>query len=350
MNRMPVPIGSRARGAALPAVLLAAMALPAAAQDVIEVASSNNEQGFVRHSGKILDYTGKGLSIELAGQVLRNYPPEQVLRIATDYGRLQREADARFAQGDFRSALALYSQARATEPRAWVRRQITAQMVWCYQALDQWAPAGEEFLVLVRSDPVTIHFDCIPLAWLPAEPDPALEQAARQWLARDDLPVAVLLGASHLLPTGSGPVALARLKSLTTLEDPRVAPLALAQTWRMATVTATPDQLKGWERVVETLPEPLRAGPYCVLGQGWAQRQGWEQAALAWMRLPVLYPRHRRLAMRATLGAGQALETLGRTQQAARLYAELVERYPNTPAEAEARGRLEELQKAAKGT
>ncbi len=326
--------------------LFAALAsLPAAAQDTVSISSTTNPQGHLKLTGRILDYTGEGLNIELTGGVPRTIPAEQVLHIETNYSRPQVEADRLFAKGEFQSALALYAQARNGESRAWVRRQITAQIVWCQQALDRWAQAGEEFLVLVRSDPATIYFDCIPLAWIPAELPRDLEQAAQQWIAREDLPAAVLLGASHLLPTHAGPGALTRLKQLTTVNDPRVARLALAQTWRTLTVTADVEQLKNWSRLIDQMPEPLRAGPSYVLGLGWAQHQQYEQAALAWMRLPILHSQHRLLTMRALQDAGQALERLSRVRQAATLYAELTQTYPNTRPAAEARQRLEELQK-----
>jgi len=64
------------------------------------------------------------------------------------------------------------------------------------------------------------------------------------------------------------------------------------------------------------------------------------------MRVPILSPLHRLLTMRALQDAGQALERLGRVRQAATLYAELTQTYPNTRPAAEARQRLEELQKS----
>jgi hypothetical protein len=45
------------------------------------------------------------------------------------------------------------------------------------------------------------------------------------------------------------------------------------------------------------------------------------------MRLPILYPQHRLLAMRSLQEASRALERLGRNDQAATLRAELVRSY-----------------------
>jgi hypothetical protein len=262
--------------------------------------------------------------------------------IETQYGPAHVEADSRFAKAKFDQALELCRHARGVEDRAWVKRQITVRMVWCYRNLGQIEPACREFLALVGSDPDTPGFACIPLAWEPSEPPMLLEQSSREWLnTPGQLPAASLLGASHLLSTSSQGKAMARLKGLKTHSDRRIAQLALAQTWRVTAVTADDAQLTGWEATIEGMPEPLRPGPYFVLGGAWDHRQAWERAALAWMRVPILYPEHRRLAARSLLSAGRSLEKLNRADQAATLYTELAGDYADTPLAAEARKRLE---------
>jgi len=318
----------------------------AAAQDTVYISSSTGSRGYTKLTGRVLDYTGRVLEMEMAGGLKRSYPAENVVKIETQCSPQQTEADALFARGEFASALALYGQARAADSRTWVRRQITARMVWCHRALGQLHEAGEEFLVLVRSDPDTPYFDCIPLAWVPSQPPVALEQAAREWLHREDLPAAVLLGASHLMPTAMRSAALARLGQLAAEGDPRIAALAVAQAWRAAVATADPGQLDSWQRAIERMPEAIRPGPYYVLGQALAQQGQWEEAALSLLRVPILYGKHRALAARALLDAGRSLEKLDRTAGASRLYRELLESYPDARAAGEARARLEELTQA----
>jgi tetratricopeptide (TPR) repeat protein len=316
---------------------------PAAPEDTVYISANAETGGYSKWTGEVLQYTGVELRIRLSGDLERSFPAERVLRIETRYGPEHVEADARFAQGKFDEALALYGPARRSEPREWVRRRITAQMVWCYRALGRLEEAGEEFRVLVQSDPATPYFACIPLAWMPSPASIILERTARQWLDQDEIPAAVLLGASHLMSTSSRAAALAKLKRLTTgAQDGRIAFLALAQTWRAAVVTADEEQVKAWNETIERMPESLRAGPYYVLGQARAQRQAWEQAALAWLRIPILYPEDRPLAARALLDAGHALERLGQADQAARLYGELIRDYPDDSSAGEARARLKE--------
>ena len=322
-------------------VIIALWLAPAAAQDTAYITGSGGGQ--TRITGRVLDYTGRELKWEHLGGQQQSFPAEKVLRIETPCGRQQTDADALLAKNQFDRALGLYLKAVESEPRRWVRRQIIARIVGCYHALDQPQRAGEAFLLLIRDDPDTPYFDCIPLTWTPQQPPVDLELAARQWLGREE-PAAQLLGASHLLSGRDRPEALRLLRRLAAGTDRRIAGLALAQTWRAEVATATAEQLDGWNRLIEQMPEPLAAGPYFVLGSARAQRQQPEQAALALLRVAILWPQQRLLAARALVEAGRALEKLDQGQEALRLYREAIRTYPEqTRPAAEAQSRLEEM-------
>ena len=252
-------------------------------------------------------------------------------------------ADAAMADGRFDQALVLYQKAMEGNPPRRTRLRIIAGSVRCYQALDRPERAGEAFLLLVRDDPQTPQFDCIPLAWLPRRPSVSLEQTAGKWLGRNE-PAAQLLGASQLLTTGERSRAMATLRRLAVGPDRRVAQLAMAQTWRATLTTADDEQLDAIEQTIRRMPEPLAAGPYFVLGRAYLQRQQWEKAALALLRVPILYPQQRPLAAQSLADAGRAMEQLGQTDEAVRLYRELIREYPEQTrpiAEVKGRGKAE---------
>ncbi len=324
-------------------VAILTVAGQAVAEDLVIVSTGGD--GVTKVGGRIVDYTGDGLVLELPGGRQQTFAADKVLSVNTHYDVTKMEADRAFAENDFARALTLYREARAAETRPWVQRQITARMVWCLRGLGQPEVAGEEFLLLIRSDPTTPYFDCIPLAWIPSQPSVPLERAAGQWLARDDMPAAVLLGASHLLPTAARADALARLSKLTSATDRRISRLALAQTWRAEVATVDDQRLAAWSHLIESIPESLRAGPYYVMGLARAHRREWEEAALALLHASILFPYDRHLAAQSLLDAGRSLERLDRTKKAARLYRELIETYPKERSVAEARGRLDEMAK-----
>lgn len=306
-----------------------ALVLPAAAQetetDVVHLAPQDDSAGEVRIRGEILDYTGRVIRVRSTNGIERSYDAERVRAIETPWLPQQQEGQRAQQTGDFAQAVQQFRVALNKENRIWVRRRIMAEQIWCYRALDQVEPACDTFLLLVASDPNTQYFDCIPLAWLPGEG--VSRQRAESWLDRKTEPAAVLLGASHLLGLGDRRArALEALRLLTGSEDRRVAALAEAQTWR-AQPAIKPAEADRWAAGIERMPPELRAGPYYLLGAALTRQQRWEEAALALMRLPILYPRERQLSASALLGAGQALNNLNRPDQARQVYRELLRDY-----------------------
>jgi tetratricopeptide (TPR) repeat protein len=152
-----------------------------------------------------------------------------------------------------------------------------------------------------------------------------------------------LVGSSYLLASSARADALRRLRELALDGDVRIALLSEAQLWRIAAGTADAGQLAAWERTIDKLPEALRAGPYLVYGRALGRSGKAEQAAIALLRVSILYPDEHRLAAEALWSAGQMLENAAQPREAAGLYRELVRDYPQTQVAAGAKDRLNEL-------
>lgn len=314
-----------------------AWALPAGAEDAVYLMSEAGS-GQYRVMGEIVDYIGEAIHIRSSEGVQRSYPAERVVRIETTWTAEHTAANQAQAAAQYAQAIEQYRRAVQREMRTWARRKILAEMVWCYRAAGQLETAGDTFLLLLGSDPATRDFDSIPLAWTPTE---AVSQSrAEAWLGRDDLPAAKLLAASHLMSTSGRNTALATLNELARSPDPRIAALAQAQIWRAEAHRAPRAESDRWEKLIEQMPATLQGGPYFVLGQALATQGRHDEAALAMLRVPILFPRDRTLAASALVLAGESLERAGQADEARRLYQEVIDTYPASRWQAEAQQRL----------
>ncbi|MCH8923589.1 MAG: hypothetical protein IIA67_10635 [Planctomycetes bacterium] len=317
---------------------------PLRAEDVVFVAGAKRSGPPAQWKGQIVNYTGKELQLRTSLGTIKRIAAARIVKVVTPLLDDHKAADALLARGKYAEALARYDAAGRKDGRQWMRRQIIAQKVWCHRALGQYDRAGEQFIILYHSDPTTALVDCVPLAW-GAEPfSRSLERRAGQWMAESESPIESLLGASHLLANATRrDEVLERLGRLATDRDLNIAALAQAQIWRSQVVTATPQQAAIWQRAIERMPEPLRAGPYYVLGRALARNKRFEEAALAYLRIATLYENNLTLSAAALLEAGGALESLSRHAEARDLYQQLAREHPQSQAAADARGRLQKI-------
>lgn len=320
--------------------LLTLWAALAAADDTVLLAPAKPGGAKVSRTGKIVDYTGQELRLEIVGGRVEAISAERVREVRTEYSSAFLAAEKALAENRLEEAVAGFRAARQEERRIWVQRRITAELVALYAEIGQVGTAGDEFLQLVASDPDTIHFDVIPLPYKTRPLDAAGEAKARAWLRNDASPVARLLGAAWLLPSVDRAVALQTLDKLTNESDPRIAAAADWQLWRTKLVTARPQDALDRKSRFEKLPEGLRPTCAYILGETLARVNDAEGAVAAFLQPPILYPRQRALAADALLAAGRQLEKMGRIEQAAGLFGEIVARFPASEAAGEAKARL----------
>jgi hypothetical protein len=334
-----------------PICLAAALCLassPCRAQDTITLAPRPDDPGRIVLRGRVVDYTGGLLTYENSVGAQQSVPGKQVVSIESTWNADHTAGDAAWRRRDFLNAAAKYQAASASETRRWARRMIQARLVACLRELDRWDQAAELFLALAKDDPATPYFAAIPLPWTTITATPTLEAKAKTWSADRTTPLAALLGSSFLLATPERAEAIRRLRELSQSADARIAPLADAQLWRTAAVTADAATIDKWQQSLDKLPEPLRAGPYLVLGRAWSQQNQPERAALNLLRVPILFGDEQpRLAAEALWSAGQALEQLTQPEQAAGLYRELLRDFPQAATATAARDRLTALAPSA---
>ncbi len=335
--------GCSAATRALPAILVLSAILPTLnirADDTI-VCKRADGKGEIRRTGRVIDYLGSVLTLEVAGGRHEKIPADRIIAIRTQQTDDQEMADRLWAERRFAEAATLYRRAIRDERRPWARRELLSKMVRCDYSDGQFEAACETFLVLVRSDPKTAFFDAIPLPWAAEPISKSLDRRAQTWMNDPKQSVAALLGAAWLLSTAKRDQALQLLRNLASDPDPRVAILAETQLWRTRLVTLTQPQCRSWQGRIEQVQQRLRAGPWFVLARGQARLGQHELAALTWMRLPILFPECHGLVAESLLAAGEQLEKTGDVAGADRVYHELVKKYPDHPLASIAKQRLE---------
>jgi tetratricopeptide (TPR) repeat protein len=270
-------------------------------------------------------------------------PAARIVEIQTTWTPPHEAARAARSEGRFDDAIALFREAKGAETRPWALRQVAADLSGCCLDAGRIEPAVNEFLAILAADPATRHFAVIPVAWRSTPDDPVLEARAAAWLALRRVPAASLLGASWLLATPRRGEAVAALEELQKSSDARVAGLAAIQLWRTKLVAASLDEARRWHAQLEKMPLEVQAAGWYVLGQVYARLDQPQQAALAWLKIPLLFRQQRALAADALLAAGGQLEKMMQPQEAAGVYRELVRDFPQLSATAEAQKRLAKL-------
>lgn len=325
-------------------LVLAAATRAVTAQDTVVVIGSDGKTPVTRQ-GQIVDYKGTELRLKTAAGREEPIPSARVLDIKTEWVADHLRAIELRQSGKLADAIRAYQQAKEREPRAWARRQIMAELTACYAESGRFDLAGNEFLAIVESDPATRHVAVMPLAWRSFPLDAALESRAAAWLASADKSSAAgLLGASWLLSTSRRAQAIAALEQLALArgkeDDARLASLADVQLWRTKLVSAKPDDVARWKAVAAQMPAEIQACGWFVVGEALARLGQAEEAALAYLRVPLVHGQQRVMAADALVAAGKQLETLERRQQAAGLYREVLADYAACPAASEASSRL----------
>ena len=286
------------------------------ADEVIQVDRRGIER---RRTGEILDYRGDQLTMRSGGREI-TVPAAQIKRIEADWIAPHRQADAAFLAGEFETALVSYRTALKQEPRAWVQRRLLARIIWCQRNTGRIAEAFRNFSRLVGEDTNTPYFDAIPLAWRTSHASPTLQRLGRDWLGSENVSVQRLIAASWLLSTSDRSTSIGVLRQLARNPRQEIADLAKFQLWRTRLVHVKPGDVKRWEQEIESLPEPLRAGPYFLLGQSHASLKNFDEAMLAFLRIPTLFASDARLSQAALFEAARVAESDHHLDEAVLLY------------------------------
>ena len=317
--------------------LLLALA-PGVGADRVELATEKGA-GVIEVEGKVIDFTGEKITLERLSGMQKSYRASRVRRVDTDWPDGYLAGQAALQKRDYAEAIRQLTAATRKEQRPWVRRLAMTSLMQAYVARGDWSTGGDLLVAIAGSDPTTAALDQAPLAWFPISGVP--RGKVEQWLADARSPTARLLGASHAMQTNRRNDALRELQKLQQSGDPRIAFLAQSQAWRASVVSAKQAEIDRWKKRTLQSPERLQAGAWLVIGDGYRQQRQYDDALLAYLRLPTLHAEQPQLAAEGLLKAAQTAQAAGQHDEVAKLAAELLRDYAETPPAKQARAMLQ---------
>ncbi len=303
------------------------------ADEVVVQASTARSR--ITITGEILEYNGRFLVIQTGtGTGQQRYSAAEVVSVKTSYTSAHTAGLRLFKAGKGELALREFETAVSQEPRTWVRRDILALLIRCALRADDFATAGSRFKMLYESDPDSPQIAVIPLYWSNKPARGAARLQAVKWLT-DEQFVMRLVGASLLMfDPEYAESARDTMKELRRAPGEQIREFAWWQQWRLSihSKEVSDFDIERWEDRIVGIAPVMRAGPYFVLGQGYLVRQDFDLAAAAFLQLPLVYQSDHPITGQACFEAGQSLARIGQTEEAARLYREVIDRFHWTPA------------------
>jgi tetratricopeptide (TPR) repeat protein len=326
-------------------LLLVASSTLAQPPDTLTIATGADRAGRQRMTGQVIDFVGDTLTWENAAGSQVAIAADRVVDIDSAWSDQHRIANGLFESGQYGEALTPYGKAINSEPRLWVRRMILARAVWCCRNTGQQERAVRTFLALAASDPLTPYLDCIPLAWTSTAANPGMTATAQSALGADAPAAAQLVGASWLLSGVDAPKATEVLRRLATHQDRRIALMAETQLWRTRLQGAGSASADRLGTIVANIPLEFQAGPAMLWADRLAAADRHGEAALAYLRVPVLNPLAGDLAAEAWYRGGKSLASEGRTEEASLAWRTLLAEHPRSILADTTQVRLEQLQR-----
>lgn len=283
----------------------------------------------VKRRGTITEWRGSELTLDSDGRE-RKIANAEIVEIQTTWPAEYSQALASLELGDWESANKQLQAALALETRLWARRAIRADWVRVLSAMEQHDTAIRQFLIIVREDPQTRHFYLCPLQWIATSQIP---QSESQALVDATNPVERLVGASWLLVGSDREKAIKVLETLASDIDPRIQCLAIAQLWRLRLLnlgSLNARQVEVWETRIAEMPPNLRAGPWYLVAEAQSRTGKTDDAAVNWLRIPILYPEQLSLSAAALYQTRLLLHNASRADEARAVVDELKLKYPQS--------------------
>jgi TolA-binding protein len=293
--------------------------------------------------GEITGVAGSGIVI-LVGEVKKTVPIGEISRVTSDkFPDLAKAEDAYAAgvKGDakgLKDAEKTYKGLMGEAAPTWLRVLVQSRMFKVYAESGRVAGALDAYLEMARGSP-----NLVDGLKLPA-PDPAEREANKAMLKKVDSaleaagnkPYAAELKsfrAGLAIQEGAGGDVTKALEAALASDDPRIRqPAQLRQLELLVTSGKADDAAASLEEYGKSLAAVYPADVAYWNGRVLQEQKKYTEAALEFMRLPILYPtKDRSRTAEALWRAGQAMEAAKAPKaEVVKVYTEAVQRYAGT--------------------
>jgi tetratricopeptide (TPR) repeat protein len=318
--------------------VLCALVGATAAQDQKRQEGVKLKGSRIIYRGVILRYDDRGVSIRWMprGEV-KEFALDEVEEVMANWPEGYPKGKKLLEEGNYSEAAAELRAALAGEERVWAQEHMRNDLLRALRALGDVEGTADMFVKAIsyRRDAAIMAY--APLRWVPGPPlTPRQLSAARTWMLAGDDPPVRLLGANWLMQGDEREKAKAVLESLRTDPDGRVRPLAramlIADLLRANPKALSKEDLAEFRQEVVGLPNAVRIGPQFVLATAYERAGESTKAAFAYLTVPYVLGGPPELQAEALRRAATCSRSASMPEDAARLEAELLKRFPETSA------------------
>ncbi|MEW6355389.1 MAG: tetratricopeptide repeat protein [Planctomycetota bacterium] len=302
----------------------------------------------------LLEEDAEKVTVQLSTGKVETYKRNEIQSIEWQLPASFTQAEENLRGGDYEKAVKQYDAVIAKESNAWCVEQARLKKMQCCLILGKYKEAAEEYVRFLKADPATDAYGRIPL---PEGKSAENAEAAKYLkaladLAKDDTEKGMELGlaAGALAANKEFKTAEECVKSMLVISNPKVQGFAKVLYGQIAVEKEDFDgAIKVVTQNLKDIPDGLLPAAYYWLGRAYLGKDQYEHAAIALLRAPTYMPEAQEIAADCLYWGAKTFEKADRMREAARLYADLVEKFPGARHIRESREKLDKLQKIGRG-
>ncbi|NOZ23813.1 MAG: tetratricopeptide repeat protein [Planctomycetes bacterium] len=302
----------------------------------------------------LIEEDAEKVTVRLSTGKVETYKRDQIHSIEWKLPASFEQAETLLRDGDFEKAAKQYDITIARESNAWCVEHARLRKMQCCLILGKYERAVQEYVRFLKADPNTDAYGRIPLP----EGKSAENAAAAKYLkaladlAENDTVKGMTLGlaAAAMAADQDFKTAEEYVEAMLVISNPKAQGFAKVLYGEIAVEKKDFDgAIKILTQNLKDIPDGLLPAAYYWLGRAYLGKDQYERAAIAFLRAPTYMPAAQEIAADCLYFGAKTFEKADRMRDAAKLYADLVAKYPGARHIKEAREKLDKLRKIGRG-